>query len=200
MPVGFSQWCLSSGFGDIEAVRRLDKELSSSGRFEYEQDTTGRFERALTAAEWEGDVGEVLVLEEAGMPVAFVHLVAHRSPEKVAGVCPALTVEIAALAVHPDFQGLGRGSDLVERTLKRNDSDQYVMWATVSPENGAMLAVLFKHDFVCSVHLDKFTNEKDRLLLQRAPSGAKTVESYMLIDAAYVERVTRPIYEPIVVG
>ncbi|RYD19515.1 MAG: N-acetyltransferase [Verrucomicrobiaceae bacterium] len=58
-----------------------------------------------------GDGHHAWILEEDGVPVAFIlYTVATRGAE-------AVGYHLAPVAVHPDFQGRGSGSELIRRTL-----------------------------------------------------------------------------------
>lgn len=157
----FEQWRrLSESSADIAAVRELDAALSANKDIHYEPDPTGRFETALTA-------GKVWCLRENGQVVAFVHIEEFRNENKKKYTPKESTVEIAAVAVHPELHGRGRGSRLVRHCLAHIDSDRRLVWATVSPRNVFMLGILFKHGFVASTYLSNYINGKDRVLLQR---------------------------------
>jgi GNAT superfamily N-acetyltransferase len=108
--------------------------------------------------------GDIYVLDHGHEPVAYVHI--DRSREDL--------VYVSGIAVHPDMQGRGLGSWMIDYFLESMGAarDEVPVVTITSPRNVVMLRTLFRRKFVARwVMRDYFGPGKDRFLCQLHGTG-----------------------------
>lgn len=114
---------------DAAAVRSLDDVAFGLGGQRAEP---GELEAGVAA-------GDIHVLIQGGVPVGYLHADTSRSNR----------IYVAGVAVHPDFQGRGLGSALIDHMLELLGDEQHLtpVVTVTSPHNVRMLKALLQRGF-----------------------------------------------------
>jgi GNAT superfamily N-acetyltransferase len=142
---------------DVPALRRIDDLAFPLSNPYAQRAAPGEIEDGVAA-------GDIYVFDRRGEPVAYVHIDRRRED----------LVYVSGIAVHPDVQGQGLGSWMIDYFLESMGSarDEVPVVTITSPRNVVMLRTLFRRNFAARwVLRDHFGPGKDRFLCQLHSPG-----------------------------
>ena len=157
---------------DSGVVRELDNLAFGPGDQRAEP---GELEAGVTA-------GDVHVLVQGGAPVGYLHADTSRSNR----------IYVAGVAVHPELQGRGLGSALIDRMLALLGDERHLtpVVTVTSPKNVRMLKALLKRGFSARWFLaDHFGPRRHRFGCQLLTADAPEPVPAVWIPATALDQV-----------